>query len=237
MRGPDITPALEQTLANVRDHFAKLNTLKRGAVCNNLLSPAVGLVAWDIAHLHAGLEWLEQVRPECATVGDTPACEKTVQVKDQCFYVGSVNYVVFGVMMRLCHDSQPVQAPFGLTATESMVRGYKGIPGMTAGNLEPSVNWSVAGFNGWPGVGVPTPPGDRQNLQARVPQGVPGSRSPQGRRLASGHLAPVPGLLTGEELGHGSRFELADPGWLPGHNIQGVLTFSGPRAPPPSFPE
>ena len=67
-----------------------------------LLTPGIGQIGWEINQLGPGgrEQLAERSRPKCAT------CTKnlSVQVENGCHYGGSVNYVIFGLMMRLCHD-------------------------------------------------------------------------------------------------------------------------------------
>jgi hypothetical protein len=82
----------------------------------------IASISWDIPELHHQ-EWLQDYRTDCATFCKTPTCgffrgdpgwvdsgEKeskaiaSVQIDGSCHYAGSVNYVIFGVMCRLCYD-------------------------------------------------------------------------------------------------------------------------------------
>ncbi len=134
-------------------------------------------VAWDIFELHSR-EWLIPFRPECAA---PPNCQNTVQVRGRCYYAGSVNYVIFGVMCKLCKDYWGWN-PRGLLYTESamlaLIAAYKGpIPGKrkASGNYVPSKQWASAGYNGWPGKGG-EPPADRPACAPKCSQKYEGER-------------------------------------------------------------
>ena len=74
--------------------------------CASLVTHSTGqgaTISWDIWDLHNN-GWILNYRPECATIGANPACGSTVQVGTECYYAGSVNYVIFGTMCKLCSD-------------------------------------------------------------------------------------------------------------------------------------
>ena len=82
-----------------------------------------------------------------------------MQVGDGCHYAGSVNYVVYGVMLRLCHNHLKNQrSTLSSTYSEEQMTLYitiwKSLRG--APNLTASLRWAKAGYNGWPSG--PTPP-------------------------------------------------------------------------------
>jgi hypothetical protein len=172
----------------------------------------IAKIAWDIPALHHA-EWVQDYRPECATFCKTPTCGffpgdpgfkpgdsedsstaiASVQVDGTCHYAGSLNYVIFGVMCRLCYDHymemrEEVGAyppdPLGIIATGydewhmlNTIWAYKGdVPlfhGASA-NYEASKRWASAGWNGWPFM-APAPAGDRPNCAVNVCPHVFGS--------------------------------------------------------------
>lgn len=54
-------------------------------------------------------------------------CSDTVQVGDQCWLNGTVNYGTYGIMVRLCHDEFPIKFAFALEMAEGLIRTYKSI--------------------------------------------------------------------------------------------------------------
>ena len=94
--------------------------------------------------LHGCQEWLEDYWPTCST---GPDCKWTVQVDNQCFYAGNVNYVTLGRIVRLCcHVCYHSKKDTCRTNMVMMIRAYKG----GTPSFMPSVEWAIAGFEGWP---------------------------------------------------------------------------------------
>ncbi len=93
-----------------------------------------------------------------------------IQIGNECHHAGSVNYVVFGAMMRLCRDhlkGTSFARWFGVAAMDTLIVLHKtdletGVP---AGNLEGSLRWANAGFSGWPRRDGDYPQGDRPNCR------------------------------------------------------------------------
>ena len=85
-----------------------------------------------------------------------------------CHYSGSVNYVIFGLMMRLCHDdyrdsSGPAHIrawQFEESSMTTIVAAYKTL--RRAPNKAASIRWAKAGYHGWPG-GSSTPDAELRN--------------------------------------------------------------------------
>jgi hypothetical protein len=127
-------------------------------------------MAWDIVQLH-NQGWIKLFQPECATAGASPECHRSVQVGNQCYYAGSANYVVFGVMFRSCFDhfveeggSTWTIGRFSLKTMQALIKLYKS----DAANFRPSQAWATAGWNRWPDGGTP-PKGDRSNCAPVCP--------------------------------------------------------------------
>lgn len=158
--GPDVTNRIRNTLSNVRWSFGRLTALQ-GSACRNLDFPPEALYSWDIIELHNS-DWIWQTfRPECATIGGNPPCGHSIQVGTQCHYAGSVNYVVYGLMCRLCYDRGIRR--FTEEHMLAQIEMYKsGAP-----NYHPSRQWAIAGYRNWPSSG--TPAGDRSNCSPTCP--------------------------------------------------------------------
>lgn len=152
--GPDVTIVIQNTLSDVGSSFRRLTAL-RGSACRNLDHPPEARYSWDIILLHNS-DWIWRLfRPYCATIGGNPACGHSIQVGTQCHYAGSVNYVVYGLMCKLCYDHglHRFTEEHMLAQIERYKRG--------APNYNPSRQWAIAGYRNWPSSG--TPAGDRSN--------------------------------------------------------------------------
>ena len=127
--GPDVTSHLRdaRTIVQIKFHFmtrskrrvrTRRRHLRAGGVITGEGDPDKGgapvyLNAWDIETLAA--VWnrnspvlqpsLARTQPSAVRCG-LGQCQNTVEVDGQCFYAGSVNYVIFGTMERLCDASK-----------------------------------------------------------------------------------------------------------------------------------
>jgi hypothetical protein len=172
--GPNVTSEVQAAVTKTKTQFAGWDDGHKSGACTALVSlqktPAgerMAAVAWDINDLHAQ-GWIATYRPLCSA----PPCQNTVQVGNQCYYAGTANYVIFGVMCKLCHDYygwSPTAVEFSETAMIALITAYKGaLPGRPASaNFEPCKKWARAGYEGWPAVAVP--PGDRPACSPSCP--------------------------------------------------------------------
>ena len=172
--GPDVTEQIESAISHLKSDFDRLSNDEQEEVCGTLNSPLSGSWTWDIPLLyHENNSWInENYRPACATKGGKPPCGETVQVRDQCYYSGTANYVIFGVMCRLCQQNldEDDASDYDEDHMLELIDFYKG-PGVFAsasGNYVPSRKWAQAGYHGWPNGGTP-PRGDRNNCLPRCP--------------------------------------------------------------------
>lgn len=174
--GPDVTREVEDAVSRTRTAFAGWSAADRENHCDALDSLRTGGFAWDIVDLHNNA-WILGYRPTCASVGATPPCGSTVQVGSECSYAGSPNYVIYGVMCRLCHDhysatgSTSGVSRFTHAEMQSWINFYKGTGPLgfstPSGNFVPSTEWATAGYRGWPAA--TTPRGDRPGCAAACP--------------------------------------------------------------------
>jgi hypothetical protein len=187
--GPDVTKQVKDAVHKTQKEFKSWTTSDKDDACRSLTSLSTGEVAWDITDLHAN-GWILNYRPKCATEGAHPGCGSTIQVGSDCYYAGAVNYVIFGVMCRLCYDfrnaedeaiyeSLPPIAmgdgvppntawPYSQGAMQVLISGHKLIhPGST--DNEPVKAWAKAGWNGWPDSGA-APPGDYNHCKPICPE-------------------------------------------------------------------
>jgi hypothetical protein len=192
--GVDVTDLVKAAMKDARDAFNGWDDDEKVESCNALRDVRTGDIAWDIIEMH------DQVkndvlnlpfRPPCATSGATPACGSSVTVDGSCHFAGSANYVIFGVMCRLCFDfalanykrlhwyniiDQPKYQDLVMAYSESGMLGLidtykKWVPRLRghspAANIEAAKAWSKAGYYGWPSV--PTPAPDRSNCVTNCP--------------------------------------------------------------------
>ena len=106
--GVEVTDLVKGALKDARTAFAGWDEDKQIESCQALSSLTSGDIAWDILEMHRQVDsdWLNlKFRPPCATSGATPACGSSVTVDGGCHFAGSANYVIFGVMCRLCSTS------------------------------------------------------------------------------------------------------------------------------------
>jgi len=151
--GPDITNSLEDALSRTKTTFAGWSTTRRLVACDSLHN-GWGAIGWEINQLGPGPRdrLVDKYRPDCSTCVEQP----TVQVEGGCHYAGSVNYVVYGVMFRLCHEhfENPI-AEFTEDVMTKYITRWKKLHG--APNLQASLNWAKAGYNNWPARRTPPP--------------------------------------------------------------------------------
>jgi hypothetical protein len=170
--GPDVTKQVQDVVALTKSDFAGWSAGTRVSHCDALDSLLSGAAAWDIYELHNN-DWIyKNYRPACATIGATPPCGSTVQVGTECYYAGSPNYVIFGVMCKACYDHYTAKgdstgmARFTQSKMEYWINYYKGTgpsgKATPSANFGPSRDWAIAGYLGWPSGGTP-PAGDRNS--------------------------------------------------------------------------
>ena len=173
--GPDVTSEVQSAVARTRSTFAGWSATDREAHCDALDSYSTGGYAWDIIQLHNNAWIFRDYRPACASAGATPPCGSTVEIDNECSYAGSPNYVIYGVMCRLCSDHYTASGDsdgidrFTRDEMQSWISFYKG-PGIISsgsGNFIPSTEWADAGYNGWPSVASPS--GDRNTCSPACP--------------------------------------------------------------------
>lgn len=182
--GPDVTQQVEDAANGLRSTFAGWTSSEKEDACDALDSLRHGAYAWDIVELHNNA-WILNYRPICATQGATPPCGSSVQIGNQCYYAGSPNYVIFGVMCKLCYNYyysimlvNTGFARFTEKAMLDLIDLYKG-SGFT-GLATPSANylssraWARVGYAGWPNV-ARVPVGDRSNCTPMCPTPYRGS--------------------------------------------------------------
>ncbi len=168
--GPDVTQRISEALAKLKSDFGGVPVKQQDDLCDTLDHLPIALVTWDINDLHNNA-WILSYRADgCATSGADPRCGSSVQIGTECYYAGSANYVVFGVMCRLCHDhfiGTPDAARFDESRMLRLIKEYKGW-GLLGANISTAEGWASAGYNGWPAGGI-APAGDRSNCSPTCP--------------------------------------------------------------------
>jgi len=192
--GPNVTSQVKEALSHTKSLFSGWKEKQKEAACSALVTPPEAAFAWDILDLHKN-KWILEYRcahpsskcpekpknPVCATQGAEPPCGSTVQVGTECYYAGSANYVVFGLMCRLCNDHFRKKGKtffmgmdLGESDMEILINLYKA-GGLAGGNVATAIDWAKAGFHLWPAGGT-APAGDKPNCVPVCPtkyQGKP----------------------------------------------------------------
>jgi len=198
--GVDVTEATKGAIRTTKSEFGRLSDDQKHEACGALHSLFTGEYAWDIIDLHRQVtddQLNAAYRPVCATSGASPACGSSVTIGGSCHFAGSANYVIFGIMCKLCHDHyqrmlsdaswyeiidkdtwQRGSTQFSLAGMLGLIDLYKKyVPLLTgdapAGNIEAAKRWSIAGWNGWPHR-VATPQPDRANCTLTCPHRAAG---------------------------------------------------------------
>lgn len=166
--GPDVTTQVTDAVSKTKTTFGGWSPADKRGACDALDSLATGAVAWDIVELH-NQAWILGYRPACATQGATPPCGSTVKINSDCYYAGSPNYVIFGVMCQLCNShftsvgDTAAANRFTRAEMQYWINFYKGTgpfgTGTPSGNFGPSRAWADAGYSMWPATSSPA--GDR----------------------------------------------------------------------------
>jgi hypothetical protein len=146
--GPDITKALRRLIFKLQRTWQKWDEKQRSEACKSLTSFGEDWIrgngqyiwqnAWDIDRLWRGNQSWINSPPYCPPCATPPWCKNTVMVKKECFYAGSVNYILFGWMARLCGWSSRKR--------KTLIWLYK----RNAANYKESQAWAKTGAMGWP---------------------------------------------------------------------------------------
>lgn len=174
--GPDISLALATVLAKVRAYYASWPQSKREESCDRITSLWLlrAVMAWDIVELYLpNTEWLRELpyihhcgEPQAilGDIEDPSRCPNTVQVGNDCFLAGTVNYALLGQICRLCNDE------FGMlseSTMENLIIAWKALKPWDLDDPSPPRAWARAGFQGYPGH-APTR-GNREHCTGRCP--------------------------------------------------------------------
>jgi hypothetical protein len=175
--GPDLTRQVADAVRFATTIFSGWTRSQKVDACDALISfegllrskkgggdrsEFVAGCSWDIWELHNN-DWINKdFRPVCATVGAKPPCGESIQIDDDCHHAGAVNYVIFGVMFRLCSDNVSDDFYFDFSKSNMRalvdIRKGSGVSGLKApvANFKGSLAWAQAGYDGWPSVSSPS---------------------------------------------------------------------------------
>jgi|HubBroStandDraft_5_1064220.scaffolds.fasta_scaffold27618_3 hypothetical protein len=171
--GPDVTKQLKDAQLKTIGKFDSWKPDRRESACQDLVSIIFGSIAWDIIQLNES-DWIAELyRPPCASDGAVPSCTKSVQIDNQCFYAGSVNYVHFGNMFDLCQKHYATAYPLNNQFTQNEMMKWIDLHkthwfSPDDANIKTAKDWAAAGFFNWP-HGALTPAGDRPNCAPSCP--------------------------------------------------------------------
>ncbi|MCI0562424.1 MAG: peptidoglycan-binding protein, partial [Nitrososphaera sp.] len=184
--GPDITDAVSAAVKRTKAAFGTWTTDDREEACDALdTMPAAG-IAWDIEDLallflpkKSKNNWLraEYGLKGCANPLNSE-CNPTVQMGSGanagCWFPESVNYVIFGVMCRLCFDEGHLRFTEKYM-NKTLIEAWKWLTSQSKKSPNAKA-WASAGYNGWPSAGTPTNP-DEPSCQTICPVKFPKSNA------------------------------------------------------------
>lgn len=160
--GPEVTEAVRGALRDMETWYAGLSDLEKRAHCNRLHHPLLGLAAWDISLLYCeNGAWIDVFtrRGICATPGNHAAepceepatsCRHSVRFGGRCVLAGTLNYLMWGQMHRLCnrYARSPANRWAGALSPPIAANGWN------RGNMEFFINL----YKGWGAVEDPSGP-------------------------------------------------------------------------------
>jgi hypothetical protein len=141
--------------------------------------------AWDVLPLYQGSsQWLRSAQVvgcPCAIPSssnpsaddfddaheDPNTCSDSVQVGDQCWLNGTVNYGAFGIMVRLCRDKFWFEFENAQKLAENLISAYKLFGGHPEDATLP-LAWFNATYNGGP-TATPSEAGNRPQCKTTCP--------------------------------------------------------------------
>jgi hypothetical protein len=160
--GPDVTRQIAQTWQRIQDDFRTWPRAAQQLAADRIFNPLDSL-SWDTLPLFlGGSDWLRDPRVNNCPCGIplTPGkeesdqgCSDTVQVADQCWLNGTVNYGTYGIMVKLVEG---LKTGAKLRA-EGLITSYKISMGESPAL---PLAWFQATFFGGP-TGIPRDAGNR----------------------------------------------------------------------------
>lgn len=150
--GPDITWTLSDTLDKIKRKYNSQTQPCKQAMCDSLTT-LYGLkfaYAWDIVDLSnkSGPSTMFMDTEVYHQHGCTlsACCQSSVQVGSECFKAYTVNYVMFGLIWKLCGNRY------------GYMRDIVALWKIRYADLEvyEALSWAEAGYHGWPMTSTPT---------------------------------------------------------------------------------
>ena len=154
--GPDVTKALKDVLVKIRNFYEPLTPPQKYRSCCAVFSfvtpDGLGInwdvtKAWDINQLH----WMaEKGRRKIfdASAKEYREPSRSVQISGKCYDSAAVNFVMWGLMGKLCNK----EPDFLIGRVKTWKKNFYG----TVPTYE-TIDWIKAGFNGWtPETKVPS---------------------------------------------------------------------------------
>lgn len=97
--GPDVTSQVDAIRTEVSTFYSSLSGWKKFKACSYVLTPPMAIDAWDIDELRY---------ISYPPVTSKNECERTVVYKGHCYYGGSVNYALWGMIRKECSKGSSV---------------------------------------------------------------------------------------------------------------------------------
>lgn len=151
--GPDITVPLSVIVRKITTAYNSWTPQERAANCAALDVDAklsATIKGFDIEDLRPNLGYRSVIADAIYNPGD---CMLTAAVDGKCYRTEEINYVMWGLMTRLC-DKSPAWANikarayllYYYTLSTKRPKWDRSYPGETANKIA----WTDAGYNGWP---------------------------------------------------------------------------------------
>jgi hypothetical protein len=99
--GPNVTAEIADLLSRMEADFKRKSDGMKKAICRSLYARGSGDSAWDSQLMSKSGDNKYQKESEDAGCA-TGQCRLTFQYRDQCYYGGTLNYIVYGKASGLC---------------------------------------------------------------------------------------------------------------------------------------
>ena len=150
--GPKIDDPLIKVLGDVTKEFSGWSAAQQKENCDDLTSLWHVANEWDIENL-----FYEYLKPSAQGCGipeageNSNACSQTVEVDGKCNLAGTVNYVLWGHICKLCMDK------LGSPSHATMIALLYAYNLVGIDNPGPPGAWAEAGWNGFTGTAPNNP--------------------------------------------------------------------------------
>ena len=116
--GPEVSESVDNTLKDIQRTFAGWGGIQKYAACHKLYMGPDSLIlgasthAWDInplRYIGASAQYPSDIwGKQHVTNGSKPRCEWNVAYRGQCVNAGYLNFIMWGAINRLCHETLDV---------------------------------------------------------------------------------------------------------------------------------